>query len=71
MLAEIFMLRLEATARVSAQEEPKYSPPTGAEWKTSQEGTLLNIWRWRAAMVGSTGKEMKPDPLGSPIHPHI
>jgi hypothetical protein len=41
MLAEIFMLRLEATARVAAQEAPKYSLGTRAERKTS--GALLNI----------------------------
>jgi hypothetical protein len=42
MLAEIFMLRLEAAARVAAQEAPKYSLGTGAERKT---WALLNIRR--------------------------
>jgi hypothetical protein len=36
MLAEIFMLRLEAAARVTAHEAPKYSPRTGAERTTSE-----------------------------------
>jgi hypothetical protein len=40
MLAEIFMLRLEAAARVAAQEAPKYSPRTGAERKTSEAGAF-------------------------------
>jgi hypothetical protein len=49
----IFMLRLEAAARVAAQEAPKYSPRTGAERKTSKERLLLNIGRpaiWKALL---------------------
>jgi hypothetical protein len=35
-----FHVRLESAARVAAQEAPKYSPRTGAERKTSQEGAF-------------------------------
>ena len=48
MLAEIFMLRLEAVARIAAQEAPKYSSGTvrerrGAETASFTEYPLLAI----------------------------
>jgi hypothetical protein len=68
MLAEIFMLRLEAAARVAAQEAPKYSTRNGggtedlglAEHSARRSGKLGSITGESLAACGCHERPERP-----------